>query len=182
MADQPTDKPKDKVLTVTRVLLQIMQGFLIFGGVMIALVLPVLWIKRTEVLAELAKNMAPTVPGTESLIAISLIMLGGFAMLAIGFAFIKRIIAIIDTVVTDTPFVPVNAKRLREMGWLVVATQGLALLMLPIAVWIEAQLPKGNDLGIEVSIEALLSAMLLFILAQVFDHGTRLAEDVEGTV
>lgn len=182
MAAQPTDRPKDKVLTVTRVLLQIMQGFMIFGCVIITLVLPVLWIKRADVLAELAKNMAPAVPGTESLIAISIIMLGGLAMLAIGFAFIKRIIAIIDTVMIDTPFVPVNARRLREMGWLVIATQGLALLVLPFAVWIEAQLPKGNDLGIEVSVEALLTAMLLFILARVFDHGTRLAEDVEGTV
>lgn len=182
MTDQPAEKPKDRMLSVTRLLLRIMQGFLIFCGVMIALVLPVLWIKRADVLAEIAENMAPAAPGTGPLIAISIIMLGGLAMLVIGFAFIKRIIAIIDTVMTGTPFVPANAGRLREMGWLVIATQGLALLALPLDMWTRTQLPKGEDLDVSISVEAILTAALLFILAKVFDHGTRLAEDAEGTV
>jgi Protein of unknown function (DUF2975) len=176
------DKPNDPLLSITRVILQIMQGLLIFGGVIILLVLPFLWIKREAVLLEFAKEVGTGVPGTDILLAVSAMMIGGFIMLVIGYAFIKRMIAMIRTVEFGTPFIPDNAKRLREMGWLVVATQGIALLAMPVGAWIVSRLPKDNDLNVHISIEALLTAALLFILARVFDHGTRLSEDVEGTV
>jgi Protein of unknown function (DUF2975) len=177
-----TAKPKDKLLSVTSMLLKIVQGMLFFITAMIAIVVPIVWIKRSVVLAELASDGGLQNSGTSTLVALTALLLGGLAIVVLGIAFVRRMIAIIDTVATGTPFVPDNAVRLREMGWLVVATQGLAMLAWAAHAWFEAHLPKGNDVDFEVSLEAIVTALLLFVLAQVFEHGTRLADEAEGTV
>jgi hypothetical protein len=163
-------------------MLKIVQGMLIFIAAVLTIVTPIVWIKRAAVLAELARNGGVQDPGTGTLVAITALLLGGLAMVVLGIAFVRRMIAIIDTVAVATPFIPANARRLREMGWLVVATQGVALVAWSADNWLVAHLPKGNDVGFEVSLEGILTALLLFVLAQVFDHGTRLEADMEGTV
>jgi Protein of unknown function (DUF2975) len=102
-------------------------------------------------------------------------------VVALAFLFLRHLVALIDTVDQGSPFIAENARRLRTMGWLVLAMQGLALVALPFAHWFRHALPDG-DVEFSVDLGGIITALLLFILARVFDRGTRLEEDVEGTV
>lgn len=90
---------------------------------------------------------------------------------------------IIDTVGEGDPFVPENATRLARMGWLMLAGQGVLLIMLGIARSFIDLMPErtvhfegGLDMG------GIFLVIILFILARVFRKGTEMRDDLEGTV
>ena len=86
------------------------------------------------------------------------------------------------------PFGPANGRRLRRLGL-------LFLLGYPVMVtitrllqdWLVTTLPMlplggiGTTLDV-INIFALLAGLGMFLLAEVFAHGLRLREDVEGTI
>lgn len=86
------------------------------------------------------------------------------------------------------PFVPDNVRRLRGIGFLLVAGSiAVELLNYSLRLALYNRLPQNPsaDLGVRgLSIPgtALLAGLGVFILAEVFAHGLRLREDVEGTV
>ena len=67
------------------------------------------------------------------------------------------------------------------MAWLVMGLQGLMMIAAPVSIWVKQVVP-GAKIVLTFDFGWLLTALLLFILARVFETGTRLAEDVEGTV
>ena len=81
-----------------------------------------------------------------------------------------------------SPFISENAARLRAMGWLVLTMQGLELAGLPLTGWIRRALANHHFFVPFSLAGGGTTALLLFILARVFDQRTRLTEDVEGTV
>jgi hypothetical protein len=81
-----------------------------------------------------------------------------------------------------------NAGRIRTMAWALV---GLELLKVSLALaaaatlrLAQANVEFGNemDLGSGFSFSPWLAILLLFVLAQVFEDGTRMRTDLEGTV
>jgi hypothetical protein len=86
------------------------------------------------------------------------------------------------------PFVPANVRRLRGIGFVLVAgslvltlydmsLRGLLFNRLPpMPGWNLANGPFGPPAG------ALVAGLGVFILAEVFAHGVRLREDVEATI
>ncbi len=182
MTAQTTARSPDRLLSITAILLKVIQGMLYFIAAIVALVIPVAWIARTAVIAEISKNGALHGSSTQTMIALTLVLLVGLGVLVLGIAFVRRMIAIVGSVAVGTPFIPENARRLRQMAWLVVASQGFAFVAGIMSAWLSAHLPQGNHVGFEVSFEGILTALLLFVLAQVFEHGTRLTDDAEGTV
>lgn len=179
-----TTPNKDPLLRITRVLLKIAMGFVIFGGIVLAIMVPVMLFYGDEIVAEAAVNGAEFARGAPPL-AIGLAMLAGLALVTLAFQFLRKLVAIIDTVGQGSPFIAENAVRLRTMGWLVVAMQGIVFACIPLAVWLIREVPEASrEIGSEFSLDfgSILMALLLFILARVFEQGTRLTEDVEGTV
>lgn len=100
--------------------------------------------------------------------------------------------AIARSAARGEPFQASNVKRLRWLG-------GLFLLGFPVAtivervftdrlfsagVWSDRPLPEGGVVvGIPmVSAPAIMAAVSLFALAEVFAHGMRLREDVDATI
>jgi len=119
------------------------------------------------------------------------IAMGGKAAMLIIFAFvfvitilferlIVQVMQIISSVGEGDPFVPANADRLERIGWLLLATQLLALIGMSIGA-VEALADEWN-FSEQFSFEGLLSVILVFILARIFRHGTTMREDLEGTV
>lgn len=119
------------------------------------------------------------------------IVMSGKAAMLIIFAFvfvitilferlIVQVMQIISSVGEGDPFVPANANRLERIGWLLLATQMLALIGMSIGA-VEALADEWN-FGEQFSFEGLLSVILIFILARVFRQGTAMREDLEGTV
>src|ERR1700704_2678413 len=99
-----------------------------------------------------------SVVGHESVVAgMRAIMVVGIAGTPIAFVVFSRLLRIVESVRTGEPFIMDNAGRLRTIAWAL-----LGLELLHITGW--------------------LAILLLFVLAQVFVEGTRMREDLEGTV
>ena len=117
------------------------------------------------------------------------VVIGGFTLgmiaIALAASFFRVLHRIILSVDHGDPFAPVNAQRLRQMGWLGVAGQLIAIPMGAIVAWLAPYLetlgePVDIDLGPDPA--AILLILILFILARVFERGAAMQTDLEGTV
>jgi Protein of unknown function (DUF2975) len=109
--------------------------------------------------------------------AMRLIMVIGIGAAPLTHILLTRLLAIVETVRSGDPFVAGNAARLQTTAW---ALLGLQLLHLAVGAVSAAAQPL--DLDWNFSVTGWLAVLLLFVLARVFDHGTRMRDDLEGTV
>jgi hypothetical protein len=110
-----------------------------------------------------------------------LIMVIGIGSAPLTHVLLTRLLAIIETVRRGDPFVAGNAARLQTTAW---ALFGLELLHLAVGTIAAAASSPSQPLDIDwnFSVTGWLAVLLLFVLARVFDHGTRMRDDLEGTV
>ena len=80
------------------------------------------------------------------------------------------------------PFVEDNARRLMQIGWLLVAMQIVGLT----ADMVMSLFPQGVrdhvQAGFDLSPIGILAVLLIFVLAQIFRRGARMRDELEGTV
>lgn len=177
-----TTKPKDPLLAAAKVAVVLAQIVMIFGmvalGIGIGAVLTVGW---SELAAEIAKTGAPAAAGWLVIAA----MLVGAGMLYLAWRFLRELRGIIDSVGEGDPFRPENANRLSRMGWIMVIAQVAVLPLAGIAAWAGPYLDKVDaEMRIDGGLDfgSILLTLILFILARVFREGTRMREELEGTV
>ena len=134
-------------------------------------------IARDQVFAALGADVA----NTNLIHGMRLIMVIGVGSAPLAHILLTRLLAIIETVRLGDPFVAGNAARLQTTAW---ALLGLELLHLAVGAIAAAASSESQplDIGWNFSITGWLAVLLLFVLARVFDHGTRLRDDLEGTV
>ncbi len=109
-----------------------------------------------------------------------IVMLIGIGSVPFTYIVLTRLLAIVETVRLGDPFVAGNAARLKTMAW---ALLGLELLHLAVgAVAVGALSNTQMDLDWSFSVTRWLAVLLLFVLAQVFDDGARMRDDLKGTV
>jgi hypothetical protein len=110
-----------------------------------------------------------------------LVMVIGIAATPLTHILLTRLLAIVETVRDGDPFVAGNAARLQTTAW---ALLGLELLHLAVGAIATAVSSASEplDLNWHFSVTGWLAVLLLFVLARVFDHGTRMRDDLEGTV
>jgi hypothetical protein len=105
----------------------------------------------------------------------------GLATIPINYVILKRLFAIVETVRGGDPFVATNALRLQAIAWALLALQLFSLVIGAIAKAVSSPAhPLKLDAGF--SIPGWLAVLLTFLLARVFAEGTRMREDLEGTV
>ncbi|MEX2177086.1 MAG: DUF2975 domain-containing protein [Gemmatimonadaceae bacterium] len=128
-----------------------------------------------------ALGVRPTADDSWRLVAMRLIMVVGIASVPIAHLILKRLQAIIETVRAGDPFVTGNAARLETIAW---AVLGLQLLHLVVGAIAGSASTDAQPLDIDwsFSFTPWIAVLLLFVLARVFDHGTRMRADLEGTV
>jgi hypothetical protein len=83
------------------------------------------------------------------------------------------------------PFTIANVWRLRQFGWLLLLGWPLvAYLTMALKEWLASSLPANETGGLFAPPigGALVFGLAVLALAEVFAHGLRLREDVEGTV
>ena len=122
------------------------------------------------------------VAGHESLVAgMRGIMVVGIVGTPIAFVVFSRLLKIVESVRTGEPFIMDNAGRLRTIAC---ALLGLELLHICVVAIASAVSTKEVPLRINGNFDLTgwLAILLLFVLAQVFLEGTRMREDLEGTV
>lgn len=102
------------------------------------------------------------------------------AVLAVAVYIIRKLQALVASAASD-PFIPANAARLRHIGWALVATQLLALPLGSIARSIAVSTSQFADMG-GINLQSILAILLAFVLAAVFERGTAMRDELEGTV
>lgn len=109
------------------------------------------------------------------------IMVIGICAVPVTHVILTRLLAMVDTVRSGDPFVAENASRLQTIAWAV-----LGLELMHVAVGIVANRASTASLPIDIhwsfSVTRWLVVLLLFVLARVFDQGTRMREELEATV
>ena len=118
---------------------------------------------------------------TGVIVGLHVIAMLGLVAVPLNYAVLKRLLSIVETVRAGDPFVPVNAHRLQTIAWVLLALQVLSVVIGAIGKAISTPAhPVDIDAGF--SINGWLAVLLTFLLARVFAEGTRMRDDLEGTV
>ena len=122
------------------------------------------------------------VAGHEGVVAgMRAIMAIGIAGTPVAYVVFSWLLRIVESVRTGEPFTLQNAGRLRTIAW---ALLGLELLHICVVAIASAVSTREVPLRINGNFDLTgwLAILLLFVLAQVFLEGTRMRQDLEGTV
>ena len=128
-----------------------------------------------------AFGVAP-VAGHEAMVAgMRAIMVIGIAGTPITYVMFSRLLSIVESVRSGVAFTIDNAGRLRTIAW---AMLGLELLHICVVAIASAVSTKAMPLHMNgnLHVTGWLAILMLFVLAQVFLEGTRMREELEGTV
>ncbi|MBM4410093.1 MAG: DUF2975 domain-containing protein [Chloroflexi bacterium] len=109
------------------------------------------------------------------------IMVIGIASVPVVHLILSRLVEIFRTVTTGDPFVTENATRLRTIAWALLGLEVLHLAVGAISAGVSTA-AQPLDLDWNLSLTRWLAVLPIFVLARVFDHGTRMRQDLEGTV
>jgi hypothetical protein len=157
----------------TLVILNWVVGTLIFSLLLISFRAEA-WTLRALGVGSLARHEG-IVAGLRSIMVI------GIVSAPIAFVVFRQLQLIVRSVRTGEPFTAENAGRLKAIAWALLALQMLHICVVAIASAVstkEVPLRIGGDFNLI----DWLAILLLFVLAQVFQEGARMRDDLEGTV
>ena len=165
-------------LPIARVVLRILIVLNWLGG---AAILALLVVMPNEQWIMSAFHLSPS-PDTERLVmGLRAVAALGLATIPLNYVVLKRLLAIVKTVREGDPFVAANASRLQTIAWSLLALQLFSIVIGAIGKAVSTPAhPVHLDAGF--SINGWLAVLLTFLLARVFAEGTRMREDLEGTV
>lgn len=128
-----------------------------------------------------AFDLSPSPEADRLILAMRVIASLGVVMIALNYGILKRLVAMVDTVRAGDPFVAGNALRLQTIAWTLLALQLLSIVIGTIANAISTPAhPIHLDAGF--SVNGWIAVILTFVLARVFAEGTRMRDDLQGTV
>lgn len=112
----------------------------------------------------------------------ALVLLGvvGLGSVLFHHTVLTRVLGIIETVRMGDPFVAANATRLRVTAWAVLGLETLYIVAGSVATRLVPAVDMEPDWVLHVT--RWLSVLLLLLLAQVFEDGARMRDDLSGTV
>lgn len=171
--------PNPTLLGATRGLLWLILGLVVASALLVIGVEIALIVAWPEVM-EGFRGSPEFTDVTTLRFPVGILMLLLFGILAAAAYLIRQLQALVTSAASD-PFIPANAERLRRIGWALVVTQ---LLAIPLN-WTASSVAKaGSDFGDMggISLEGLLAILLAFVLAAVFEQGTAMRDELEGTV
>jgi hypothetical protein len=170
-----SDRPLALSRTVLRLLikLNVILGFLIFALLTATLIAggPVMR----------ALGVMPTPDSGRLMLAMRGIMVIGILAVPVVHLIYTRLLAIVETVSAGDPFVVENATRLQAIAWAIVSLElmHVGVVALASGAWVGTQ---KVDIGGHFSVTPWLTILLLFVLARVFDQGTRMRDELAETV
>ena len=127
--------------------------------------------------------MAVGADGDRRVLALRAIVVIGIAAAAIAHVVLTHLLAMVRSVRAGDPFVRDNARRLQAMAWCVLAVEGLHAVVVTVVRYASTtDVPLHIGDGELLRATPLLATLMLFVLARVFEHGTRLRDDIAGTV
>ena len=171
----------DPLIATARIAILVVRGLLWFAAAMMIGLVAVTTFASDAQLAEWGREAATLGAAAESRTTLAILFTFTLGIVVLAERFFQQLGAIVATVPAGEPFAPMNADRLQRMGWLAVGFQTISLganLFSDQA----RELSDKIDLTLELSLEGIFLALLLFILARVFRIGAAMRDDLEGTV
>jgi amino acid transporter len=162
-----------RVLWVLLVLNWVCVAF--FAAFLAALLSPI----GAHVVGELSRLYPPDRAMLMVRAMIWLMALGIVAGFAVHIMF-RRMLAIVATAIAGDPFTLANARRLRVVGWALLAIQILDLVFGALSITVNAR--GGEPFGWSPSVGGWISVLMVFVLAQVFEQGSRMRDELAMTV
>jgi hypothetical protein len=107
----------------------------------------------------------------------------GVAIAVLLLLILRRLRRIIDSAIISDPFVPANALLLRQIGWLVLGIS-CAQIIFDLAIRLllaGSGIYPGFNLS-NIPWLGFFATLLIFVLARVFQRGSDMRADLEGTV
>ena len=158
-----------------------LRSLIVLNWLMAAVILVLLVALPNEQWIMSAFKLSPSPDAERLVMGMRAIAALGLVATPLNYVVLKRLLAIVETVRAGDPFVPTNATRLQTITWVLLTLQVLSLGIGAIAKAISTPAhPIRLDAGF--SITGWLAVLLTFLLARVFAEGTRMREDLEGTV
>jgi hypothetical protein len=115
------------------------------------------------------------------IVGMRLIMLVGIVAAPVWNVVFSRLLAILDAIGAGDPFAWRNASRLQTIAWAVLALELSRLVVIGIANAVSTP-ARPIHIGGKLAVTPWLIVLLLFVLARVFEHGTRMRDELEATV
>jgi len=165
-------------LPIAHVLLRIL---IVMNWLMAAVILVLLLVSPNEQWIMRAFKLSPSAEAERVVMGLRTVAVLGLVAIPFNNAVLKRLLAIVETVRGGDPFVAANASRLNAIAWALLALQLLSVVIGAIGKAVSTPAhPVRLDAGF--SINGWLAVLLTFLLARVFAEGTRMREDLDGTV
>jgi hypothetical protein len=111
---------------------------------------------------------------------LALLGAAGLGTVLVNHVVLTRLHGIIETVRLGNPFVTANAARLRVTAWAIVGLEVLYIIAAAIGARLVPAVEMEPDW--QAAASKWLLVLLLFVLAQVFEDGARMRDDLSGTV
>ncbi len=177
--DALMNRPSPNALSLSHRVLVIISRLNLIAGALLFALLVAGFIATSYVFTAL--GVRPT-EGNESLIlGMRAIMLAGLVGVPLVHGILQRLLAMVRTVRDGNPFVAENAARLKQIAWAVFGLEVLHAIVAAIAGYVSTQaIPL--DICWSFNLTRWLTVLLLFVLARVFELGTSMREDLEGTI
>ncbi|MFL6592650.1 MAG: DUF2975 domain-containing protein [Luteimonas sp.] len=128
-----------------------------------------------------ALGIAPTDQSGPLLMGMRAIAALGLMAVPLNLATLRRLLAMVETVRSGEPFVSANADRLQAIAWLLLGQQILSMAIGLIARSVSTP-AHALHLDAGFSPSGWLAVVLTFVLARIFAEGSRMRDDLEGTV
>ncbi|HEY5850299.1 MAG TPA: DUF2975 domain-containing protein [Lysobacter sp.] len=164
-------------LSASRILLTILRILNIGTGIGLVIALPASFFFEPTFFEFFSKK-PPRIDPSMLLPVLRMWMLLALLMVALVHVQLTRLLAVVATV-RDDPFVPENAVRLKTIAWCML---GIELLRLAFGVMAGAMNAAGSNIDWEFSASGWVAVVLLFVLAQVFEVGTRMRADLDTMI
>ncbi len=165
-------------LPVARVVLRILVvGNWLMGAAILALLF--LTPNRRWIISAL--DLSPSLETDRVVMALRGVAVLGLVGVGFNYAILTRLLAIVETVRDGDPFVALNAARLQVIAWALLTLQVLSVIIGAIGKSVSTS-SHPVDLDAGFSVNGWLAVLLTFLLARVFAEGTRMRDDLEGTV
>ena len=166
-------------LDLTRALLRVLVYLNVVLGILIGALLFASLVRDGMVMQALGVRPGPD--RAALVLGMRAIMVVGILATPLMHLIFIRLLAFLDTVATGTPFLAANAVRLKTVAWAVVGLECLHIAAGIIAA--RASSPaQPLDLGWNLPVTRVLTILLLFVLAGVFDEGARMHDELSATV
>ncbi len=172
-------RPSSTALPIAYVVLRILIVLnWIYGAIVLAILIGMFtadhWTMTALGIPPLAQS-GPLIIGMRAIAAL------GLVAVPLNLAFLKRLVAMVETVRAGDPFVAANAYRLQAIAWILLGQQLLSVAVGLIGKSVSTPAhPFHLDAGFSPS--GWLAVIMIFVLARVFAEGTLMREDLQGTV